>query len=116
MTPRTQSQLLLDRIVAWLRSGRDSEPRAIFSDDVEWDDPLHPVVGKDFFESLKIHAPLSEIVVIDQVVGADKLALIFEARDPVTNLWHRVAWTMTIANGRIATVHATNGCIHRPTR
>ena len=92
----------------WLSGQRAGDPREIFAADLDWDTGLEVHDGDSFFESLGHTVALQDIAIVDQMAAPGRIAIVFNASDPVTNLGRREAWMLTLSHGRVVKVRGAS--------
>ena len=108
-----------DRLLAWLAlEDRDRQLQrfeAVFTSDVELD-------AQSAWDLLRPMLELTEAMrdVVPRMVQGDALqgAVVIDARDPVTDLWHREAWIFNAIDGLIRRVVlvTSQGSVEPPIR
>jgi hypothetical protein len=59
--------------------------------------------------------PFVDVHFLDGFGCLDGGAVVFDARDPVTDLWHRCAWVFRHSDGRVTEIFANNQIVPPPT-
>src|SRR5579859_2370565 len=93
------------RLLSWIAHPTGvHEP--LFGSGAQFDSPLSTVrTVRELFT--KPYAPFEEVRPLAAMGDAKGGVVVFEARDPVTNLWHRVAWAYTAHENMITHVVET---------
>ena len=110
--------MLHDRLLAWIALSDHEIQRKTFSTlfepDAIFDSASHcevTVLGR----VSDTYAAPEDVRPILASGDSHHGVIVFEARDPVTNLWHRIAWAFVAQDGHISRVVETvSGGLHPP--
>lgn len=73
---------------------------------------LGDLVRADFLDP--VSDPFVDVYFLDAFVNDEQGAVVFNGRDPVTDLWHRCAWVFHHRDGCITTIFANNQIVPPP--
>jgi hypothetical protein len=98
-----------DRLLGWLQLEDEREQleqfRSVFTPDARFDGEWSP--WDEVLPMLEITAALCDVRPLVSRGDTSNGIVVFEGRDPVTNLWHRRAWAFSAKEGLIAAVIST---------